>query len=89
MRSLFAAEEPKICISGKGLMKNSTRWLNKSTACRCQRLAVGCLIEDKKSKSKKEHNSEKKKIILNCLLSSMNCAWDSEHILKVSSKYLQ
>ena len=35
--------------------------INKSTACRCQCLALGCLIEDKNSKSKKEHNSEKKK----------------------------
>ena len=31
---------------------------NKSIACGCQRSAVGCLIEDKKSKSKKGHNSE-------------------------------
>ena len=31
----------------------------KCTACRCQRLAVGYLIEDTKSKSKKEHNSVK------------------------------
>ena len=31
----------------------------KSTVCRCQWSDVGCLIEDKKSKSKKEHNSEK------------------------------
>ena len=28
---------------------------NKSTACRCQSSAVGCLIEDKKSKLKKGH----------------------------------
>ena len=33
---------------------------NKTTSCRCQHLAVGCMIEDKKSKSKKGHNSEKK-----------------------------
>ena len=33
---------------------------NKSTACGCQCSAVGYLIEDKKSKSKKTHNSEKK-----------------------------
>ena len=34
-------------------------YLNKSKACVCQHLAVGCLIEDKKPKSKKGHNSEK------------------------------
>ena len=33
---------------------------SKSTACGCQHSAVGCLIEDKKSKSKKGHNSGKK-----------------------------
>ena len=33
---------------------------NKSTTCRCQRLALGCLIGDKESKSKKGHSSEKK-----------------------------
>ena len=35
---------------------------DKSTACGCQCLAVGCLIEDKKSKSKKGRNSAKKKM---------------------------
>ena len=33
---------------------------NKSTACGCQRSAVGCLIEVKKLKSKKGHISENK-----------------------------
>ena len=32
---------------------------NKSTACGCQDSAVGCLIENEKSKSKKGNNSEK------------------------------
>ena len=30
-------------------------------ACGCQHVAVGCLIEDKNCKSKKGHNSTKKK----------------------------
>ena len=38
---------------------------DKSTACRCQPFAVGCLIEDKELKLKNGHNSEKKKCILN------------------------
>ena len=33
--------------------------INKSNECGCQRLAVVSLIEDKKSKMKKGHNSEK------------------------------
>ena len=38
------------------------RWVkNKSIPCWCQRLAVGCLIKDKKSKSKQRHNSGKQK----------------------------
>ena len=37
---------------------------NKSTACGCQRSAVGCLIVDKKSKSKNGHHSEKKILFL-------------------------
>ena len=28
-------------------------WVKKNTTCRCQRLAVGCLIEDNKCKSQK------------------------------------
>ena len=37
--------------------------INKSTACGSQHLGVGCVIEGKKSKSKKRgHNSEKKKM---------------------------
>ena len=31
--------------------------LNKSVTCRCQHTTVGYLTEDKKSKSKKGHNS--------------------------------
>ena len=31
----------------------------KINACGCQRSAVGCLIEDKKSKSKEGHNPVK------------------------------
>ena len=42
------------------LSKISVLRTNKSTACRCPRLAVGCLIEDKKSKSKRGNNSENK-----------------------------
>ena len=34
---------------------------NKSIACRCQHSAVGYLIMNKKLRSKKGHNSEKKK----------------------------
>ena len=37
---------------GKGLKDN------KNASCGCQRWAVGCLIEDKKSNSKKGHNFE-------------------------------
>ena len=33
--------------------------INKSTACGCQRSTMECLIEDKRSKSKKGPNSEK------------------------------
>ena len=35
---------------------------NKSTACGCKCLAVGCLTGDKRDKSKKGHNSEGKKM---------------------------
>ena len=42
---------PKFCLVGMGDM---------SITCWCQHSAVGCLIEDKKSKSKKGHSSEKK-----------------------------
>ena len=35
--------------------------MNESTACQCQLVVVGCLIEDKKSKSNKGHNSGEKK----------------------------
>ena len=38
----------------------SVLWLNKSVTCRCQHTTVGYLTEDKKSKSKKGHNSKKK-----------------------------
>ena len=51
--------------------------MNKSTACRCQRSAVECLIEDKKLK--KGHNSEKNAFRI-VSLDSMNCSLDSEHI---------
>ena len=47
------------CIIGK--VENSVGKRNKSTAYRCQCSAVCCLIEVKKCKSKKGHNSEKKK----------------------------
>ena len=46
-------------------LENTARKVTKSTACGCQSSTVWCLIEDKKSKSKKGHNSEK--CILNCL----------------------
>ena len=38
----------------------------RALQCRCQHLAVVCLIEDRNSKSKKGQNSNKK-CILNCL----------------------
>ena len=37
---------------------------NKTIACGCQGSAVGCLIENKKYKSKKGHNSEEKNILI-------------------------
>ena len=41
-------------------MQNITIGENESTTCGCQRLAVGCLIQDKKSKSRKGHYSGEK-----------------------------
>ena len=61
---------------------------NKSTACGCQRLAMGFLIEVKKSKSKYGHNSEKNTFWI-VSLESMDCSFDSEHAFRGSSKYLQ
>ena len=58
--------------------------INKSTSCRCRCSAVACLIDDKKFKSKKQHNSKKKNRIVS--LDSMDCSLDSEHILPVSNK---
>ena len=62
-----------------------TMW-NKSSTCTCQHYAVGCLIEDKKSKSKKGHNCEKK-IEMSPLI-----VWIALRIVntysRVSSKYL-
>ena len=49
--------------------------INKSTACGCQRSAVGCLIEGKKSTSKKGHNSEKQKHFELSLLIVWNAFW--------------
>ena len=46
------------------------------------------MIEDKKSKTKNGHNSEKN-AFLTVSLDSMDSSLDSEHILRVSSKYLQ
>ena len=48
---VITAEKLKFCF---GSVENIVGHGNKSTACRYQRLAVGCLIEDKKSKSKKD-----------------------------------
>ena len=41
---------------------------NKSKACRCQHTTVGCLIEDKKSKSKQGHNSKEMHLELSPLI---------------------
>ena len=64
---------------------------NKSMACGCQCPSVGCLIEDKMSKLKTGHKSEKKKFFFFWIVSldSVDCPLDSEDILQVSSKYLQ
>ena len=43
------------------MFKKQGTEIDKSTECGCQRLPVGCLIEDKRFKSKKGHNSKKKK----------------------------
>ena len=65
----------------KGPFENIEKKRDKSTACGCQHLAVGCLKEDKKSK--KGHNSEIK-CILNCLpICSIDGSLNSEHIIRV------
>ena len=51
---------------------------NKSTVCGCQRSAVGCLKEDKKSKSQKGHNSLDAFRIVS--LNSMDCSLDSKQV---------
>ena len=48
----------------------------------CQRLAVGCLIEDKKSKSKKGHNSDKNAFQLSPLI-----VWISLWIVNTHSEF--
>ena len=68
----------------KGL-QSSVRKEDKSTVCGCQRSAVGCSMEDKMSKSKKGHSSDKGK----CILSSLDCCLDSKHTFRVPSKYLR
>ena len=65
---------------------NSTK--HKSTPCECQRSAVGCLIEEKESKSKTGHNSARNAFSI-VPLDSIDYPLESEHILRVSSKYLQ
>ena len=47
-------------------------------------MAVRCLIEDKKSKSKKGQNSDKTAFWI-VSLDSMDCSFDNEHIFQVSS----
>ena len=54
-----------------------------------QHSAAGCLIVDKKFKLKKGHNSENKNALLIVSLNSMDWSLDGEHILQVSSEYLQ
>ena len=46
-------------------------------------------VLDKMFKSNEGHNSEKKKAFRLVSLDSMDCFLDSDHILWVSSKYLQ
>ena len=78
---LFGKELTKQC-QGLSTMRRDPNY-KKSIACECQSSAVGCLIEDKKSKSKNEHNFE---------IVSLDCtdyALDNEHVHRVSSKYLQ
>ena len=72
------------------MVENIVRIGEKSTECWCQPSTVGCLIEDKKSKSKKGHNSAKRMHFeFSPLIVSMDFSLDGEHILGVSSKYLQ
>ena len=44
------------------------------TACGCQRLAMGCLTEDKNSKSKRRHNSKEMHFELSPLTERI-CLW--------------
>ena len=55
---------------------------NKSTACGFQRWAVGCLIQDKKSKSKKEHTSRK-----NAFQTSPLIVWTALWIVNTNSEF--
>ena len=61
---------------------------DKSTACGCQRSAVVFLIEDKKSKSKRGIILKKDAFWI-VSLDSMDCSLDSEHILRLPSRYLR
>ena len=63
--------------------------VNMNTACGRLGSTVGCLIEDKKSKSKKGHYSEKKNAFWIVSLDSKDRSLDNEHVSRVSSKYLQ
>ena len=76
----------KIKSFSKELSKYLLYWkiYYKSIACRCQHSAVGRLTEDKNCKSKKGHNSEKKKCIQSCLLWLYGL--DSEHVFWLSKK---
>ena len=56
----------QVCVFKSGVLVSLAAFKEKSTACGCQCSAVGCLIEDTKSKSKKGHNSGVKHF-LNCL----------------------
>ena len=58
MKCIFSQWKNTIYLFGSERLNS---FLSKSTARGCQRSAVECLIENKKSESKKGHNSEKKK----------------------------
>ena len=61
---------------------------NKRTACEYQRSAVGRLIENKKPKLEKGHNTEKMHSKLSPLIVWI-ALWIMNSYSRVSSKYLQ
>ena len=92
----FNLKESKICCVGKDDLNTNLNSLqhvikrkgNKRTACRCQHSAVGCLIQDKKSKSKRGLTFKKKNAFWIVSLDIMDCSLDSEHILRALSSVI-